>query len=311
MKRNLYSCLAVGTFALFSLVACNDDNLEENVLGLQTETSKNSINPLGEIGINCGGFIDGNWSNDAILRLGLRNPDETNFMNEQMVKITKVLWGGTNVPTLNYVEDLVNPTSTLNAMAYSSGKILYGYALYDDVVNSKYMGMPITTEQANIINATIIAHEYGHLVGFNNNLPSLNEPTSRASELLADAMAGYYLISPDGFNKTNFSEIAVAYDFFLTLGDLGTTTPGHHGTPAQRRAAVRAGFLLGEEFYFDNASEFDQVFFEIYDTILNVSSSKKTLNTGRPEIDTYMNPYMNELIKIMTGEIDAEEFKKL
>ncbi|WP_244614443.1 hypothetical protein [Elizabethkingia argenteiflava] len=82
----------------------------------------------------------------------------------------------------------------------------------------------------------------------------------------ADGFAGYYLRKPQGFNKKQFSEIAAAYEFAASIGDFFVIFPNHHGTPWQRRAAVRLGFLLGE-FSF-TAKEFDSQFFHYYSDVL-------------------------------------------
>jgi len=154
----------------------------------------------------------------------------------------------------------------------------------------------------------ILAHEYGHQLQYIFNLPSVNESTARPNELEADGFAGYYLRRPNGYNQTSFAQIAAAYEFAQSIGDYQTTSPGHHGTPAQRRSAVRLGFLLGE--YSLSAADFDYNFFYYYQGVLN-GTYKMSKNSKYPELDAYMSQYLEELRKIQTGEISAEEFKQL
>jgi hypothetical protein len=47
-------------------------------------------------------------------------------MNTQVQKNAS-LWG-LSTPTLRFVDDPSNPSSTYNAISYSTGKIYYGYA---------------------------------------------------------------------------------------------------------------------------------------------------------------------------------------
>ncbi|SDI71995.1 neutral zinc metallopeptidase [Chryseobacterium jejuense] len=294
MKRNFNLCLLAGAIAATFLTACSDDKMEEAALP-QQESLSAKIEQPGALEKTCA-YVDNNWSSNSVLMTGLQNATDTNFMNAQMTKIAS-LWGRSN-PTLRFVNDASNFNSTYNAISYSTGKIYYGYAIYYD---AKAKG-------GDIVNAMILAHEYGHQLQYIFGLPSVNENTARPNELEADGFAGYYLRRPNGYNKTNFSEIAAAYEFAQSIGDYQTSSPGHHGTPAQRRSAVRLGFLLGQ--YDLNASNFDYNFFYYYQGVLN-GTYKMAKNTVNPEIDAYMSQYIDELRKIQSGEISAEEFKHL
>ena len=294
MKTNFNFRLLAVAFAVFSLSACNDDNLETPVQPEQ-QTENLKIDQPNELEKVCY-YVDQYWSSSSVLATSLQNSTDTNFMNSQMMKIAS-LWGRSN-PTLRFVNDPSNFNSTYNAISYSTGKIYYGYAIYYDA----------KSKGGDIVNAMILAHEYGHQLQYIFGLPSVSENTARPNELEADGFAGYYLRRPNGYNKTNFTEIASAYEFAQSIGDYQTNSPGHHGTPAQRRSAVRLGFLLGQ--YDLNAANFDYNFFYYYQGVLN-GTYKMAKNTVNPEIDAYMSQYIDELKKIQTGEISAEEFKNL
>ncbi|KPE51483.1 metalloprotease [Chryseobacterium indologenes] len=294
MKFNFNSCLFAGALAAFSLTGCRDDKMEESVLP-ESQTQSSKIEQPGELEKVCY-YVDQYWSSSSVLKTSLQNSTDTNFMNAQMTKIAG-LWGRSN-PTLRFVDDPSNFNSTYNAISYSSGKIYYGYAIYYDA----------KSKGGDIVNAMILAHEYGHQLQYIFGLPSVSESTARPNELEADGFAGYYLRRPNGYNKTNFSEIAAAYEFAQSIGDYQTSNPGHHGTPAQRRSAVRLGFLLGQ--YDLNASNFDYNFFYYYQGVLN-GTYKMGKNSQNPEIDAYMSQYIDELRKIQSGEISEEEFKHL
>lgn len=294
MKRNFNFRILVGAIAALSLSACNDESLETPVQPEQ-QTESQKIEQPDALEKVCY-YVDQYWSSSAVLLTYLQNSTDTNFMNSQMTKIAS-LWGRSN-PTLRFVNDPSNYNSTYNAISYSTGKIYYGYAIYYDA----------KSKGGDIVNAMILAHEYGHQLQYIFGLPSINESTARPNELEADGFAGYYLRRPNGYNQTSFAQIAAAYEFAQSIGDYQTNSPGHHGTPPQRRSAVRLGFLLGQ--YDLSAVDFDYNFFYYYQGVLN-GTYKTAKNSRFPELDAYMNHYLDELKKIQTGEISAEEFKNL
>lgn len=294
MKRTFHFPIVLGAIAALSLSACNDDTLETPVQ--QEQQAENlKIDQPNELEKVCY-YVDQYWSSSAVLTTTLPNSTDTNFMNSQMTTIAG-MWGRT-APTLRFVNDPSNPNSTYNAISYSTGKIYYGYAIYADAKN----------KGGNIVNAMILAHEYGHQLQYIFGLPSVSESTARPNELEADGFAGYYLRRPNGYNQTSFAQIAAAYEFAQSIGDYQTTSAGHHGTPSQRRSAVRLGFLLGQ--YDLSASAFDYNFFYYYQGVLN-GTYKMAKNSQYPELDNYMKQYLEELKQIQNGEISAEEFKNL
>ncbi len=294
MKRNFHFPIVLGAIAVFSLSACNDDTMETPVQQEQ-QTENLKIDQPNELEKVCY-YVDQYWSSSSVLLTSLQNSTDTNFMNSQMTKIAS-MWGRSN-PTLRFVNDPSNFNSTYNAISYSTGKIYYGYAIYYDA----------KSKGGDIVNAMILAHEYGHQLQYIFGLPSVSESTARPNELEADGFAGYYLRRPNGYNQTSFAQIAAAYEFAQSIGDYQTTSAGHHGTPAQRRSAVRLGFLLGQ--YDLSASAFDYNFFYYYQGVLN-GTYKMAKNSQYPELDNYMKQYLEELKQIQNGEISAEEFKNL
>ncbi|PJJ64678.1 neutral zinc metallopeptidase [Chryseobacterium geocarposphaerae] len=294
MKRIFHFPIVLGAIAVFSLSACNDDTMETPVQQEQ-QTENLKIDQPNELEKVCY-YVDQYWSSSSVLLTSLQNSTDTNFMNSQMTKIAS-MWGRSN-PTLRFVNDPSNFNSTYNAISYSTGKIYYGYAIYYDA----------KSKGGDIVNAMILAHEYGHQLQYIFGLPSVSESTARPNELEADGFAGYYLRRPNGYNQTSFAQIAAAYEFAQSIGDYQTTSAGHHGTPSQRRSAVRLGFLLGQ--YDLSASAFDYNFFYYYQGVLN-GTYKMAKNSQYPELDNYMKQYLEELKQIQNGEISAEEFKNL
>lgn len=294
MKRNTHFPILLGAIAALSLSACNDDTME-TPLPAEQQTENLKIDQPNALEKVCY-YVDQYWSSSSVLLTSLQNSTDTNFMNSQMTKIAG-MWGRSN-PTLRFVNDPSNYNSTYNAISYSTGKIYYGYAIYYDA----------KSKGGDIVNAMILAHEYGHQLQYIFGLPSVTESTARPNELEADGFAGYYLRRPNGYNQTSFAQIAAAYEFAQSIGDYQTNSAGHHGTPPQRRSAVRLGFLLGQ--YNLTASDFDYNFFYYYQGVLN-GTYKMAKNNKYPELDAYMKQYLDEIKKLQTGEISAEEFKDL
>lgn len=294
MKQKFTKSLFASALIGLSFISCNErssdmDVIEEPIL------SSAVVDQPGDLENTCS-YVDGNWASSAVLKTGLNSSTDTNFMNSQMTKIANLF--GRSKPLLRFVSDANNQNSTYNAISYSSGKIYYGYAIYYDA----------KSKGGNIVNAMILAHEYGHQLQYIYNLPSQRENTARPNELEADGFAGYYLRKPAGYNQSSFAAIAAAYEFAKSIGDYNTTSSGHHGTPAQRRSAVRLGFLLGQ--YNLSASDFDYNFFYYYNGVLN-GTYKMAKNSQFPEIDAYMSKFTDELRKIQSGEISAEDYKNL
>lgn len=290
-KVILSSHLIIGAATMFGLTSCNNDRSMEDT----SRVSLSAIENPSDMENQCA-YVDQNWSSSAILKTSLNSSTDTNFMNSQMTNISRLY--GRTAPTLRFVYDENNPNSTYNAISYSTGKIYYGYAIYYE---AKAKG-------GDIVNAMILAHEYGHQLQYIYGLPTTTESTARPNELEADGFAGYYLRKPEGYNKSSFSEIATAYEFAQSIGDYNTTSAGHHGTPAQRRSAVRLGFLLGQ--YDLGAKDFDYNFFYYYNGVLN-GTYKMAKNSKYPKLDSYMSQYLDELKKIQNGEISGDEYKNL
>lgn len=295
MKQTFIKAIFASAIVGLTFMSCNDS--ERNIETTQeVGANAQAVDQPGEVENICS-YVDGNWSSNAVLRSGLKNATDTNFMKAQMTKISK-LFGRSN-PLLSFVEDPYNQNSTYNAISYSTGKIYYGYSIYYD---AKAKG-------GDIVNAMILAHEYGHQLQYIYNLPSVRERTARPNELQADGFAGYYLRKPAGYNQSSFAAIAKAYEFAASIGDYSTTSANHHGTPAQRRSAVRLGFLLAQ--YDLSAKDFDSNFFYYYNGVLNGSYRMARPSTVTPEFHAFMLSHMEELGRIANGQMSDEEYKNL
>lgn len=299
MKQTKKSVLLLSAVALATIYSCSKDDVSaetpeatviEQAKGIEAECS----------------YVDNNWPSSAVLSTtlsaGAGTSSDVTLMNNQNTAI-KTFWRGTSVsaPIFRFVYNGTNWNSTYNAISYSSGRIYYGEGIFKD---AKYR------DPSNLINVMILAHEYGHQLQYAFGLPSVNESTARPNELEADGMAGYYLRR--GYGKSTFSSIATGYEFAAAIGDYQTTSAGHHGTPAQRRSAVRLGFLLADPANAKlTASQFDYNFFYYYNGVL-----AGTYRLAKPEgisdaTHNYIMSHMEELRRIQSGKMSDEEYFSL
>ncbi|WP_445457978.1 metalloprotease [Flavobacterium sp. HNIBRBA15423] len=303
MKTNFRNAsLFLGALVLTTMLSCSND--EEVTLDSQDEVLSVIDQQPNQKEGDCG-YVDGNWSSTANLYTSLPNSGSTSGSSliVSQNSAIKTFWRGSSgsTPTFRFVRDLSNPNSTFNAISYSNGKIYFGEAIFKWAYNR---------DSSNLINVMILAHEYGHQLQYIYGLPSRNESTARAAELEADGMAGYYLRR--GYGKSTFSSIATAYEAAYAIGDYNTSSPGHHGTPAQRKSAVRLGFLFADP---QNStlspSNFDYYFFYYYNGVLNGQYRMAQPEGIAPEFHTFMMSHMEELRKIATGEMSDEEYINL
>lgn len=94
-----------------------------------------------------------------------------------------------------------------------------------------------------------LAHEYAHQMQMRLGLAPAQAQTTpegtRAIELEADAMAGYYLAHPQG-ERLRRGRIVDAVLSFGDSGDCEFDQAGHHGTPNQRIASASWGIALAQ-----------------------------------------------------------------
>ncbi|WP_310556547.1 metalloprotease [Flavobacterium sp.] len=286
--------LALLTVGIFSSCSKNEDT------EIFTPVAS-SIEQPSAINKECS-YVDGNWASAATLYTTLPNSGSTtgaSLMTTQNSSIAS-FWGR-SAPTFRFVRDLTTPSSTFNAISYGNGKIYFGEAIFKWAYNR---------DSSNLINVMILAHEYGHQLQYIFGLPSVSESTVRPNELEADGFAGYYLRR--GYGKSTFASIATAYDAAFAIGDNNVTSPGHHGTPAQRRSAVRLGFLLADPANSKlSATSFDYNFFYYYTGVKNGTYRKAKPAGYSEKMDQIIKLHEDELRRIQSGEMSDEEYFNL
>jgi GMP synthase-like glutamine amidotransferase len=131
-----------------------------------------------------------------------------------------------------------------NAYAEPGGNVLLGQQLADQYV-SKH-------DAAYAFQALgyIAAHEYGHQFQF--RMTSGKIAGGPATELQADAIAGYWIgmrlreqVDQGLSGEEAKAVISIDEKAAFDIGDYLFGSPSHHGTPAQRHAAVRQGIKSG------------------------------------------------------------------
>ncbi|GAA4769767.1 MULTISPECIES: metalloprotease [Flavobacterium] len=301
MKQIKKSAFILSAVALVTIYSCTKDENEVPVENLDAKTIEQ---PHG-LEKECM-YVDAYWPSSAVLSTtlsaGAGTSSDVTLMNNQNTAI-KTFWRGTSVaaPLFRFVYNGTNWNSTYNAISYSTGRIYYGEGIFRDAK---------AKDASNLINVMILAHEYGHQLQYAFGLPSVSESTARPNELEADGMAGYYLRR--GYGKSTFASIATGYEFAYAIGDYQTTSSGHHGTPPQRRSAVRLGFLLADPANAKlTASQFDYNFFYYYSGVLaGTYRLAKPANISK-ETHAYIMLHMEELRRIQSGEMSDEEYFNL
>ena len=257
----------------------------------------NAIEQLSEKDFSCVySFVDNNWGPNAFRNNFIVNQAHTDFIYMHNRRIASV-FGVPTVP-LSFIHD--NSGQTFNALSFSSGRIDYGEDIYRQAL-SKGLIAPVA----------ILAHEIGHQLQYRFNLPTRQENTVRATELEADGYAGYYMRRPNGYDAT-WSEAGPAFAFAFDIGDFNTSSPGHHGTPRQRRSATRLGWYLGA--YNLTPRSFDSNFFYYYNQYVlpgNLKLSKEKRTEKEAEMDVFIESKLEELVKLNTGELSADDFINL
>ena len=129
---------------------------------------------------------------------------------------------------------------------------------------------------ADVAPQAIFAHEFAHQIQFENEyFDDLGEVTApeatRYTELMADAMAAYYLTHARG-EALNRKRVEQFLNVFYQIGDCGFTSSGHHGTPNQRMKAAAFGFSVADEYLKQGliltSEEFRNRFIAYYPTLI-------------------------------------------
>ena len=110
------SLLILG-IALTTVLSCSKDDSETQNPVIPTAQG---VDQPAARQLECS-YVDAYWSSTAYLSTTIGTTAETSFMNTQNSKIAAV-WGRPAV-TLRFVKDPSNPSSTFNAISYSSKKI--------------------------------------------------------------------------------------------------------------------------------------------------------------------------------------------
>lgn len=300
-KKNL-NLLLTGMFALSTLVSCSNKE-EDTITNQEPQALEGLIEQPGDSSHQCS-YVDAYWSPTAYLSNSFGTTAETDFIKARLSSIAS-LWGRP-LPQLSFVIDPSNYGSTLNAVAYPTGKIYYGQALYNRAKSQN---------SNKIACVSVLAHEFGHLLQYSYGLPSVSETTYRADELESDGFSGYYLGKYVGYTANSYNAIASAVDFAALFGDNNVTNVNHHGTAAQRKSAVRLGYLLSNPAItgLNNAVNFDSKFFFYYNRVLSATIK---MQISKPDGMTQQGhdlivSHLDELRKIADGTMTDQEYLNL
>lgn len=130
-----------------------------------------------------------------------------------------------------FLNDCSNPNAFANPQDRS---ILFGITLATKLLRDFGNVIPLWQ---------VIAHEWGHQIQFSLGDNWLTSSTAAPKELEADMFSGFYLLI-----AKNSANLSTSITNAFTLGDWAFNNPAHHGTPAQRGAAVLAGGRVALEY---------------------------------------------------------------
>jgi hypothetical protein len=106
---------------------------------------------------------------------------------------------------------------------------------------------------ADVAPQAIYAHEFAHHIQFENDYfddpvpgATTQAELTRYTELMADAMAAYYLTHKRGA-AMNRKRVEQFLQVFFQIGDCSFASPSHHGTPNQRMRAAQFGFDVADQ----------------------------------------------------------------
>ena len=142
------------------------------------------------------------------------------------------------LPGFAYFDDAAAPNAFATPARWLSrpdGSVIFGRTLLARMLKAR--------EQPDVAVAAVVAHEFGHIAQFKNNLKRVllnGEETVKRLELHADFLAGYFA----GRRKLDRPDFPAAV--FATTqhsaGDFRTERINHHGTPDERAGAIVKGF---------------------------------------------------------------------
>ncbi len=141
------------------------------------------------------------------------------------------------------------PKGTEDLLAFFcplDNRIVVSEQLAEDVlkgtISAPDFGTRRTRNSGDLAVAYVIAHEYGHAVQYDLGLFGRNSDSSPRIEQHADCLAGVWAheaITDHLLEDANLGEAVAAAGL---VGDYETSSPGHHGTPRERVAALLLGY---------------------------------------------------------------------
>lgn len=303
MKHQKLNTILVSLFLLVCFCSCEQEEVKpaNNVLGLTVQVG----NMQKEITANFADATADNYYGEF-----------TSMKNFWAYAYSPTGSSPTNRTSLWYFVD----TELYNAFALQqNGYIVVGPKVYREAkLKYGFTNGPVA----------ILAHEFGHQLQYSFSFIGSGtiRGTSQFTELEADGFAGFYLQRGKALTWT------AAATFFDNLASMGTGIetagdPSFHGTPEQRRAAGRCGFLIGTlvytnaygqlNWYTKTPQDVDALFYYYYprvilgDSFTTARTEKPAILVQHPEIEAAMNSKLDELRKIATGEITGDAYVNL
>jgi hypothetical protein len=222
------------------------------------------------------------------------------------------------------IENVIKPSAAFQATPLLS---FDGFATTDNMIvigDGIVQVMNDAGVDRNVTFAGILGHEWAHQVQFNNYTAwygkrvNTSEQT-RKTELEADVFSSYYLTHKRGATY-NWKSAAEFFELFYNIGDCSFISTGHHGTPNQRLAASRLGWIIAQETkpmgHILSANQVHTLFITALNNILENKIDSSTAFASLKDAQlkaVYGNvlKHEQELKSIMNGELSQEAIENL
>ncbi len=218
ISRRRWLCGCTSSLALAACGGGDSDQATNSANGARGCSSISAFAAQAISAPGCGGvsISSGNAAQDSAFW------NEFNFQGN--------FWG---IPGVSFA--FLNDCNSPNALANPQDRsILFGTTMAQKLLRDFGNTIPLWQ---------VMAHEWGHQIQYYLGDSWLNAATVAPKELEADMFSGFYLLTAKSTSNLS-SSVANAF----ALGDWAFNNPSHHGTPAQRGAALLAGGRVALEY---------------------------------------------------------------
>ncbi len=254
----------------------------------------------------------------------------TNTLQNRDAIAAVYLYFTTSTPTVAYANaDYIIANAITPSQAFKKSPLLSfdGFATSSDMIVIGDGIVQVLNESGvdkEVTFAGILAHEWGHQTQFDNikkwyGAWEYSPEATRRTELEADFLASYYMTHKRGATY-NWKRSAEFFELFFNIGDCSFSSSSHHGTPLQRLAASRIGWIIAQETkpmgHILSADDLHALFTATLNSVIDnkIDSSEalaRLKNAQQRAVYGNVMKHKQELKAIVSGKIDKSQVKNL